>query len=133
MGQWQNRFVRCPSAIFRMAVLNAKLIVGTYVAVAAAAITLYDVQPNFVFSMPDEFDQPDPVQEVLYQQCYQAQDDQIHDTAFRTIDNPDVQKEFINTGRARAARECRDKYPQRWVTEPKPFVLNLFDLQPRYW
>jgi hypothetical protein len=114
-------------------VLNAKLIVGTCVAVIAVVIALYDVQPNFVFSMPGKSDQPDPAQEALYEQCFQTQDNQIHGIAFRTIDNPDVQKEFINTGRAHAARECRDKYPQRRVTKPQPFVFNLFDLQPRYW
>jgi hypothetical protein len=113
--------------------LNAKAIAGTGVAVIAVVITLYDVQPSFAFSMPGEFDQPDPDQEVLYQQCYRAQDDQIHDTAFRTIDNPDVQKEFINTSRARATIECRNEFPREWVTIRQPFRLNLFDMHPRYW
>lgn len=99
----------------------------------AVMIVLYDVQSNFIFSMPEDFNQPDPVQEALYEKCFQAQDDQIHDTAFRTIDNPDVQKEFINTGRGRAASECRKEFPRASVTIRRPFRLKLFDMQPRYW
>jgi len=113
--------------------LNTKLVVGTCVVVIAVVIALYDIQPNFVLSMPGESAQPDPVQEALYDQCFREQDSQIHDSAFRTIDNPDVQKEFINTGRAHATIECRNKFPREWVTIRQPFRLNLFDMHPRYW
>ena len=99
----------------------------------AIVLALYDLRLNFVFLLPDEVEQPDPAQEALYAECYQARDNLIHDTAFTTIDNPDVQKEFINTSRARAARECRDEYPQQLVTVRQPFRLNILDLHPRYW
>jgi len=96
-------------------------------------IALYDVQINFVFSLPGEIEQLDSAQEALYMQCFESRDKQIHDTAFGTIDNPDVQKEFINTSRADAVSECRDKYPQQWVTISQAFHLNIIDLRARYW
>jgi hypothetical protein len=99
----------------------------------ALVIALYDVKLDFVFSMPGEIEQIDPAQEALYAQCYELRDEQIHDRAFGTIDNPDVQKEFINVSRARATIECRNEFPREWVTIQQPFRLNLFDMRPRYW
>jgi len=96
-------------------------------------VILYDVQLNFMISLPGEIEHIDAEQEALYSRCYEVRDQQLHDTAFGTIDNPDVQKEFINTSRARAASECREEHPQQLVVVRQPFRLNLFDLQPRYW
>jgi hypothetical protein len=96
-------------------------------------IALYDVRFNFVLSLPHEIEQVDSAQDALFAQCYELRDKQLHDTAFGTIDNPDVQKEFINTGRALAASECRDEYPQQWVTVLQPLRLNIIDLRARYW
>ncbi|RLA36802.1 MAG: hypothetical protein DRR15_03815 [Gammaproteobacteria bacterium] len=106
---------------------------GIIAVAIALTITLYDVQLDPDFSLPGEIEQTDAAQEALYMQCYELRDEQIHDTAFATIDNPDVQKEFINTSRARAASECRDEYPQQLVTVRRPFRLNLVDLHARYW
>jgi hypothetical protein len=114
-------------------VVHARMTIGTIVLLVAIVITLYDVKPDFVFSLPGEIEQIDPAQEVLFAQCYELRDEQIHDLAFGTIDNPDVQKEFINTSRGRATSECRNKYPREWVTIRQPFRLKLFDMHPRYW
>jgi len=107
--------------------------IGTIVLLVALVITLYDVKLNFVFSLPGEIEQMDPAKEALYAQCYKLRDKQIHDAAFGTIDNPDVQKEFINTSRAQAESKCRKEYPGQWITVRQPFALKLLDLQPRYW
>ncbi len=45
----------------------------------------------------------DPAAEARYAACWQEKDDEIHDTAFGMIDNPDVQKEFITSNRARSS------------------------------
>ena len=87
----------------------------------------------YATDLPGKIEQIDSAQEALYKQCYASRDEQLHDTAFATIDNPDVQKEFINTSRAIAASECRDQYPQQRVTNQQPFRFNLLNLQPRYW
>ena len=113
--------------------MHARMTIGTIVLLVALVITLYDVKLDFVFSLPGEIEQIDPAQEAFYARCYELRDEQIHDTAFGTIDNPDVQKEFINTHRAQAESECRKEYPERWITVRQPFALKLLDLQPRYW
>jgi hypothetical protein len=114
-------------------VVHARMAIGTIILPVALVTTLYDVKLNFVFSLPGEVEQIDLAQEALYTRCYKRRDEEIHDTAFGTIDNPDVQKEFINTSRAQAASACRDEYPQQWQTVRQPFALKLLDLQPRYW
>lgn len=113
--------------------MHARMTIGTIIFLAALVITLYDVEPEFVFSLPGEIEQIAPAQETLFAQCYEMRDEQLHNTAFGKIDNPDVQKEFINISRAEAKSECRDEYPQQWITIRQPFVLKLLDLQPRYW
>lgn len=113
--------------------MRAKKTLGIFAIAIALTFIIYDVQLDPDFSLPGEFEQTDAAQEALYMQCYALRDEQIHDTAFTTIDNPDVQKEFINTSRARAASECRDAYPQQLVTVRQPFRLNLIELHARYW
>ena len=113
--------------------MHKKKTLGVFVIVTVLVIALYDVRINIAFSLPGEIEQPDSAQETLYMQCFDSRDKQIHDTAFGTIDNPDVQKEFINTSRARAASECRDKYPQQSITVRQDFHLNIIDLRARYW
>lgn len=114
-------------------VVHARMAIGTIILLVALVIILYDVKLNFVFSLPGEVEQIDLAEEALYTRCYKRRDEEIHDTAFGTIDNPDVQKEFINASRAGAASECRDKYPQQWVTVQQEFHLNIIDLRARYW
>ena len=113
--------------------MRAKKTLGIIAVAIGLTFILYDVQLDPAFSLPGEIEQTDAAQEALYIQCYESRDEQIHDTAFATIDNPDVQKEFINTSRARAASECKDEYPQQLVTIRRPFRLNLIELHPRYW
>ena len=113
--------------------MHAKKTIGIIVVAIALVVAFYEVQLAFEFSLPGESEQNDFAQEALYKQCYESRDKQIHDTAFGTIDNPDVQKEFINTSRVLAASECRDEYPQQWITIRQPFRLNVIDLHPRYW
>ena len=76
---------------------------------------------------------PDPAIEAAYQSCYQARDDEIHATAFGTIDNPDVQKEYITSQRAIAARDCREHHPQTMVIVETSGRFNIVDLSPRFW
>ena len=106
---------------------------AVFAVVTVLIFAIYDMQIEFAFSLPGEIEQLDSAQETLYMQCFESRDKRIHDTAFGTIDNPDVQKEFINTSRADAASECRDQYPQQWVTIPQAFHLNIIDLRARYW
>jgi hypothetical protein len=90
------------------------------------------VNPVFDFALPGEMSVPDPVVEEAYAKCYREKDDQIHTIAFGTIDNPDVQKEFISSNRARANRECRELHPQAMISVSEPARFNLIDLRPRF-
>lgn len=75
----------------------------------------------------------DPAMEAQYHACYQAKDDEIHATAFGTIDNPDVQKEFITTNRARAAAECRALHPETLIAVDAGAEIRFVKLTPRFW
>lgn len=76
---------------------------------------------------------PDPAVEAAFESCYLKKDEEIHATAFGTIDNPDVQKEFISAGRAVAERECRELNPKIMIPTEQKSSFNLVDLQPRFW
>lgn len=76
---------------------------------------------------------PDPTIEAEFERCYAERDREVHRTAFSTIDNPDVQKEFISTNRERIAGECRKSNPERLITVQEPSRFNLVDLNPRFW
>ena len=110
---------------------------GRFVSGAVGAgiliLALYDVDLVFDVAMPGETEMPDPAIETAYQSCYQARDDEIHATAFGTIDNPDVQKEYITSQRAVAARQCRQDHPQSMVIVETPGRFNIVDLSPRFW
>jgi len=101
----------------------------------AGLITFVLYEVNFVFdvSAAHGTEIPDPVAEAEYLRCYQSMDDDIHTTAFGTIDNPDVQKEFISANRARAVRDCRTLHPQQTITVEEPSRFNIVELEPRYW
>lgn len=113
------------SLVTRNAVLSGALI--------AVMLILFDVSLNFEFSLPAEIEQTDAAQEARYEACYDERDTEIHRAAFGTIDNPDVQKEFIASNRQRAAAECRRAYPAMVVTANRPFRFNLVDLEARFW
>ena len=101
--------------------------------VVGVALALYDVEFVFDVALPEETGIPDPAVEAAYERCYLERDNEIHATAFGTIDNPDVQKEFISSNRARAARECRELHPEVMATVRKPARFNIFDVNPRFW
>ena len=103
------------------------------VIVAGLIFVFYDVDFVFDIGLPQSTRVPDPAVEEDYARCYRERDEKIHATAFGTIDNPDVQKEFISSNRERAARECRELHPEVMVTVPKPARFNLFDISPRFW
>ena len=98
-----------------------------------AVFILFEV--NFVLDVGSVEEQqvPDPAVEAAFEACYRAKDDEIHTTAFGTIDNPDVQREFITSSRARAAAECRQQHPERTITVETPAPFNLIDVEPRFW
>lgn len=107
----------------------------SWVLLAGAIVTvvLFDVNTVFEVALSGESSIPDPAIEEEYARCFRERDDEIHATAFGTIDNPDVQKEFIASNRERAARECRDRHPETMITVREPARFKIFDLQPRFW
>ena len=97
-----------------------------------AVFALFDVRFDFRFSLPTERTQPDATQEARFDACYAERDKEIHDVAFGTIDNPDVQKLYILNNRAEAAKDCRLQFPEHMITVHKPFHFNLIDLRFRF-
>lgn len=83
------------------------------------------------FGGDSTIDRPDSAREEQFMGCYQEKDEAMHKAAFGTIDNPDVQREYISANRERIHRECREQFPQRMVQEQSDF--NLIDLKPRFW
>jgi len=113
--------------------VNAGKIIGFPALALLVMFVLFDVTLvlDFGTSNPDKF--PDPVVEAEFARCYQEKDRQIHATAFGTIDNPDVQREFISANRAKARRECRALYPESLIAEDNSSGFNIVDLTPRFW
>lgn len=118
---WQNPVVS----------IKAGIAVLSLAALLSAA--LFEVHFKLDMALPRDVELPDPAIEAEFDACYRARDSEIHSTAFGTIDNPDVQKEFINTRRADAVRECRALYPQKMITVSEPLRFDLVDLEPRFW
>ena len=112
--------------------MNRKKAVWVGLAALAGVFALFDVRFNFEFSLPATSNQPDPAQEARFDACYADRDKEIHDVAFGTIDNPDVQKLFIINNRKQAAVECRLQFPEQLTVVKKPFRFNILDLQFRY-
>lgn len=98
----------------------------------AVLFVLFEVRLDLQFSLPGESQHLDLEQEARYAACYADHDKEIHDVAFGTIDNPDVQKLYISNNRDKAASECRLQFPERWVAVDEPFRFKLLDLQFRY-
>lgn len=97
-----------------------------------AVFALFEVRLDFRFSLPAGREQPDPAQEARFETCYDQRDSEIHETAFGTIDNPDVQKLYIINHRKAAAEQCRAAYPEQLITVSEPLTINLVDLRFRY-
>ncbi|MDA0994953.1 MAG: hypothetical protein O3A13_15145 [Proteobacteria bacterium] len=107
------------------------------IGLAALAITalfvFFDV--NFPLDVVSSYETtiPDPAVESRYVGCYQEKDEAMHKVAFGTVDNPDVQREFISTRREQIARECRELVPEQRMTVREPARFNIVDLKPRFW
>jgi len=99
----------------------------------AIVLVLYEVELEFDFTPAKEVKLPDPVVEKENERCFQQRDEEMHEVAFGTIDNPDVQKEFISANRDHIARECRQQYPERLITVQEPSRFNFVDIEPRFW
>ncbi len=98
----------------------------------SALLVLFEVRINFEFSLPGGSEQPDPDQEARFATCYADRDDEIHDVAFGTIDNPDVQKLYILNNREAASTECRLLFPEQRIEVDDPFRFNFIDLRFRF-
>jgi len=96
-------------------------------------VMLYDVTFRFDMAFAREVQQADLLIETAYMRCYQQQDEAMHDFVFGTVDNPDVQKEFIITNRERIARDCREQFPEQLISVRQPSRFKLMDLKPRFW
>jgi len=96
------------------------------------ALILFDVDIDPEFSLPHDVVTLDSNQESRFKNCVDEKDRLIHAETFAAIDNPDVQREILITEKERAARVCRDTYPQRRVTVSEPMHFNVIDLTFRY-
>lgn len=106
----------------------------SFVAIAIIGLfVLYDVTFVMNFGGVNEIERPDPAVEARFEQCYLERDDEMHRVAFDTIDNPDVQREYISANRARIARECRAENPTEIIRADERSAVNIIDLQPRFW
>ena len=112
--------------------MNWKKAAWTGVAAVVALLVLFEIRFRFEFSMPGASNQLDAAQEARYAACYAERDEEIHDVAFGTIDNPDVQKLYILNKREQAATECRQRFPEQWTVIEEPFRFNLLDLSLRF-
>lgn len=101
----------------------------------AGIFTFVLFEVNFVldFGGTEVGELPDPAVEQAFESCYLEKDEEIHATAFGTIDNPDVQKEFISASRAVANRECRELNPKLMIPTERKSSFNLVDLRSRFW
>ncbi|MDZ7642993.1 MAG: hypothetical protein U5K76_01410 [Woeseiaceae bacterium] len=99
---------------------------------AAVVVALFDVTFAPRFSLPRTIEQADPDQEARFEACFEQRDAAIHAEAFGTIDNPDVQRDFINRHRETARRECRQRFPERTITVDAPLDVNVLDFDFRW-
>lgn len=113
--------------------LNLKKTAIIFVLGAMAVVVLFDINWVFDFGGTTSYKAPDPAIEELYENCYAAKDDAMHRLAFGTIDNPDVQREFISANRAAIAAECRAEFPQQLISVETDSAINLLDVEPRFW
>lgn len=112
--------------------MNGKKALWISIAALVVLFALFEVRVNFLFSLPGERRQLDLEQEARYAACYADRDREIHNIAFGTIDNPDVQKLYISNNREKAVSECRLQFPKQWATIDEPFRFNLVDLRFRF-
>lgn len=112
--------------------MTGKRLAYTAIAGLLVLLLLFDVSFAPRFALPRDVTRPDPGQEGRYSACVEARDAAIHERAFGTIDNPDVQKLYIAAEREKARAECRERFPERLVTTREPFRFNLLDFELRF-
>ena len=100
--------------------------------IIAVLVSLFEISFDPHFSLPAETQRADPAQERLYSACLARREKQIHQQAFSTIDNPDVQREFIAMQRDAARNTCRAQYPELQQTVRTPFRVKLADVRFRF-
>jgi hypothetical protein len=113
--------------------LNLKKAITIFVLGAIAVVVLFDFDWVLDCGQSNGHEVPDPAVEELYENCYAIKDDAMHRQAFGTIDNPDVQREFISANRAVIAAECRGEFLQQLISVESDTSLNLIDVHPRFW
>ena len=113
--------------------MNLKKTTTIFVFGAIAVVVLFDVDWILDFGQSNEYEVPAPAVEAFYENCYAIKDDAMHRQAFGTIDNPDVQREFISANRAVIAAECRAEFPQQLISVEIDTSPNLINLHPRFW
>lgn len=112
--------------------MNRKKTLWAAVVALIVFFTLFEVSINFEFSLAGEGREADAEQEARYRACFAERDKQIHDVAFGTIDNPDVQKLYIANNRDLAVAQCREEFPEQWIDVDKPFRFKIIDLRFRF-
>lgn len=112
--------------------MNLRIVVIASSIALLIALALFDVTFRPEFALPTEQQLADPAQEQRFDECYAQRDAQIHEQAFGTIDNPDVQREYISMHRETARQACREQFPKQVITVQLPLRVNLFDVTFRY-
>ncbi len=95
-------------------------------------LVLFDIDLDLQFSLPREVVELDAQQEMRHVHCVDLRDAEIHRVAFATIDNPDVQREYLSTEKDKAKVICRREFPHDQTTSKQPFRFNVVDLKFRY-
>lgn len=108
-----------------------KLFAATGAAIVLLLL-LFDVEPDFRFSLPRTERQLDVAQEALYEKCVVQADREVHAETFAEVDNPDVQREWLYRRMQAAKAECRSTYPQRHVDVEHPLEFNVVNLRWRF-
>jgi hypothetical protein len=122
-----------PVPVAELRTVNIRRTIGLAISVFLAILVFFEVTFPFDISSSYETKVPDPAVEADYERCYQEKDKEMHRRVFATVDNPDVQKEYISTNREQIARECREQFAERLITVRQPSRFNLVDLKPRFW
>ncbi len=106
-----------PSGNGRIASMKMKVVIGVLIVIAVVLLVVFKSPFDFDGSQLTEVQVPDPAIEARYEACYAEKDHEIHSRAFATIDNPDVQREYITANRAIAREECRAEFPRTLISE----------------
>ena len=112
--------------------MNSRTVIVVLVTALLATFSLFDVSFRPEFALPGEQQVADPEQEQRFDACYARRDKLIHQQAFGTIDNPDVQREYISMHRETARQACREQFPEQFATIRTPLRINLVDITFRF-